>query len=57
MAIETAIKSDKVDATLISVGGIGPEIIDTAVAGLDALGAPFVWDVPCSLCLIPGNPT
>jgi isocitrate dehydrogenase (NAD+) len=33
-----------IDATLIPGDGIGPEIVDAAVAVLDALGAPFRWD-------------
>jgi isocitrate dehydrogenase (NAD+) len=33
-----------IPATLISGDGIGPEIIDAAVAVLEALGAPFQWD-------------
>jgi isocitrate dehydrogenase (NAD+) len=31
-------------ATLIPGDGIGPEIVDSAVAALDALGAPFQWE-------------
>jgi isocitrate dehydrogenase (NAD+) len=31
-------------ATLIPGDGIGPEIMDAALAALDALGAPFEWD-------------
>jgi isocitrate dehydrogenase (NAD+) len=31
-------------ATLIPGDGIGPEIVEAAVAALDALGAPFQWD-------------
>ena len=34
-----------IPATLIPGDGIGPEIVDAAVTILDALGAPFVWDV------------
>src|ERR1700712_529186 len=45
MTIETAGHSGKIEATLIPGDGIGPEITDAAVAVLDALGAPFVWDV------------
>jgi isocitrate dehydrogenase (NAD+) len=37
--------SVKIPATLIPGDGIGPEIVDAAVLILDALGAPFVWDV------------
>src|SRR5579863_3669939 len=33
-----------IPATLIPGDGIGPEIVDAAVAVLDALGAPFQWD-------------
>jgi isocitrate dehydrogenase (NAD+) len=33
-----------IPATLIPGDGIGPEIIDSAVAALEALGAPFQWD-------------
>jgi len=33
-----------IPATLIPGDGIGPEIVDAAVAVLDALGAPFAWD-------------
>jgi isocitrate dehydrogenase (NAD+) len=32
-------------ATLIPGDGIGPEIIDATLAALDALGAPFQWDI------------
>ena len=31
-------------ATLIAGDGIGPEVIEAAVAVLDALGSPFAWD-------------
>ena len=34
-----------VPATLIPGDGIGPEISESVVAVLDALGAPFAWDV------------
>jgi isocitrate dehydrogenase (NAD+) len=34
----------QIPATLIPGDGIGPEIVDCAVAALDALGAPFEWD-------------
>jgi isocitrate dehydrogenase (NAD+) len=34
----------KIPATLIPGDGIGPEIVDSAVAVLDALQAPFEWD-------------
>src|SRR5271168_4741764 len=33
-----------IPATLIPGDGIGPEIVDAAVAALEALGAPFDWD-------------
>jgi isocitrate dehydrogenase (NAD+) len=36
--------SQKIPATLIPGDGIGPEIVDTALAALDALGSPFEWD-------------
>src|SRR4051812_22625379 len=35
----------RIDATLIPGDGIGPEIVEAVVAVLDALGAPFAWDV------------
>src|SRR5512134_3185500 len=35
---------EKIPATLIPGDGIGPEIVDAAIAALDALGAPFEWD-------------
>ena len=35
---------EKVPATLIPGDGIGPEIVDAALAALDALGSPFEWD-------------
>jgi isocitrate dehydrogenase (NAD+) len=35
----------KIPATLIPGDGIGPEIVATATAALDALGAPFEWDL------------
>ena len=34
----------KIPATLIPGDGIGPEIMDAALAALEALGAPFEWD-------------
>jgi isocitrate dehydrogenase (NAD+) len=34
-----------IPATLIPGDGIGPEIVKATVAVLDALGAPFVWDI------------
>ena len=38
--------ADKViPATLISGDGIGPEIVEVTVMVLDALGAPFAWEV------------
>jgi isocitrate dehydrogenase (NAD+) len=33
-----------IPATLIPGDGIGPEIMDTTLAALQALGAPFAWD-------------
>jgi isocitrate dehydrogenase (NAD+) len=35
---------DLIEATLIPGDGIGPEIVDSAVKVLEALGAPFQWD-------------
>lgn len=37
--------SGTIPATLIPGDGIGPEITDAVVAVLEALGAPFAWDV------------
>ena len=37
--------SNKIPATLIPGDGIGPEIVDATLRVLDALGAPFEWDV------------
>jgi isocitrate dehydrogenase (NAD+) len=34
----------RIPATLIAGDGIGPEIVESAVAVLDALGSPFEWD-------------
>jgi isocitrate dehydrogenase (NAD+) len=36
--------SPSIPATLIAGDGIGPEIVESAVAVLDALGSPFEWD-------------
>jgi isocitrate dehydrogenase (NAD+) len=36
--------TQSIPATLIPGDGIGPEIVDCALAVLDALGAPFEWD-------------
>jgi isocitrate dehydrogenase (NAD+) len=36
--------SQSIPATLIPGDGIGPEIMDSTLAVLDALGAPFQWD-------------
>jgi len=36
--------TQRIPATLIPGDGIGPEIVDAALAVLDALGAPFDWD-------------
>jgi isocitrate dehydrogenase (NAD+) len=33
-----------IPATLIPGDGIGPEIVESTLAALEALGAPFVWD-------------
>ncbi|MFC0132568.1 isocitrate dehydrogenase [Massilia eurypsychrophila] len=35
----------KFNATLIPGDGIGPEVVDATVKVLDALGAPFEWDI------------
>jgi isocitrate dehydrogenase (NAD+) len=37
--------SPKIPATLIPGDGIGPEVVDATCLVLDALGAPFEWDV------------
>ena len=37
--------SERIPATLIPGDGIGPEIVDASVMILDALGAPFDWDI------------
>jgi len=37
--------ANRIEATLIPGDGIGPEIMDSVRFVLDALGAPFVWDV------------
>jgi isocitrate dehydrogenase (NAD+) len=37
--------TNKIPATLIPGDGIGPEIVDAVVKVLDALGAPFDWDL------------
>jgi isocitrate dehydrogenase (NAD+) len=36
--------TQRISATLIPGDGIGPEIVDSTLAVLDALGAPFDWD-------------
>ena len=36
---------NKIPATLIPGDGIGPEVVESTVQVLEALGAPFVWDV------------
>jgi isocitrate dehydrogenase (NAD+) len=36
--------TNRIPATLIAGDGIGPEIVASAVAALDALGSPFEWD-------------
>ena len=38
-------RANTVPATLIPGDGIGPEIVDAVVRILDALGAPYAWDV------------
>jgi isocitrate dehydrogenase (NAD+) len=38
-------RTPRIEATLIPGDGIGPEIVDAVRFVLDALGAPFVWDV------------
>jgi isocitrate dehydrogenase (NAD+) len=35
----------RIPVTLIPGDGIGPEIVDATLAALDALGAPFQWDL------------
>ncbi|WP_428484359.1 isocitrate/isopropylmalate dehydrogenase family protein [Rhodopila sp.] len=37
--------SNKIPATLIPGDGIGPEIVDAVIQVLNALGAPFDWDL------------
>jgi isocitrate dehydrogenase (NAD+) len=37
--------TNKIPATLIQGDGIGPEIVDAVIEVLDALGAPFAWDL------------
>ncbi len=44
-ATTTGLGARKIPATLIPGDGIGPEIVQAAVEVLDALGAPFVWDL------------
>lgn len=36
---------EQIPATLIPGDGIGPEVVDATVRVLDALGAPFAWDL------------
>ncbi len=36
--------TQSIPATLIPGDGIGPEIVESVLAALDALGAPFQWD-------------
>jgi len=36
--------SQRIPATLIAGDGVGPEIVETALAAFDALGNPFEWD-------------
>lgn len=42
--MSTSSPSTTIPATLLPGDGIGPEIVDAALAVLDALGAPFVWE-------------
>jgi isocitrate dehydrogenase (NAD+) len=42
---EPTVSSPKIPATLIPGDGIGPEVSDAAVRVLEALGAPFAWDI------------
>src|SRR5271156_1579307 len=44
-ATTTGLGAGKIPATLIPGDGIGPEIVDAVVKVLQALGAPFFWDV------------
>ncbi|MBN8928015.1 MAG: isocitrate dehydrogenase [Rhodospirillales bacterium 69-11] len=37
--------SNQIPATLIPGDGIGPEIVDAVIQVLDALGAPFAWEI------------
>jgi isocitrate dehydrogenase (NAD+) len=37
--------SNKIPATLIPGDGIGPEIMEAVIQVLDAIGAPFAWDI------------
>src|ERR1700761_45498 len=37
--------TQSIPATLIPGDGIGPEIMDATLAALDALGAPFQWEM------------
>ena len=36
--------TQSIPATLIPGDGIGPEIVESVLAALDALGAPFQWE-------------
>ena len=38
-------RAGNIEATLIPGDGIGPEVVEATVAVLDALRAPFAWDV------------
>ena len=38
----------RIPATLIPGDGIGPEIVDATLTALDALEAPFAWDIQCA---------
>jgi isocitrate dehydrogenase (NAD+) len=44
-AARAPIVPQTIPATLIRGDGIGPEIVDATLAALQALGAPFEWDV------------
>ncbi len=41
----TDVSTDRIPATLIPGDGVGPEISEAVTSVLDALGAPFAWDV------------
>lgn len=50
------VSSARIEATLIAGDGIGPEVMEATVAVLDALGAPFQWDVQQAGMANPGDP-